>query len=499
MRAVLDGTPVTEVASGQLKNGLGPPSLDAPEAGQGARAISAGTALVAQLASERVGASSKAIETLEQRISEISAAAGLAREIARRELTSLGLHLLDGDACPLCDFVWPPGDLEARLAERLRTADQGQSIHDDIRSSLQTLSSHATSLRSALMYFLEVASEKLGVATSASLADWGRRLEVLESGFGERTTDSTEELPPDIAANLAPAQLSRTLPELISDWQKGEEKAGPSPSQTAWDSLTRLEEHLSRLESEREELRRCERIQKMATQLTSAFQAAREEVLDRLYEDVRGRFVELYRSLHEDHEADFDAIMQPSETGVEFKVDFHGRGVHPPHALHSEGHQDSMGICLYFALAERLTKGLINLVVLDDVMMSVDIEHRRDLCRLLSSAFADKQLIVTTHDRTWAHQLRSERVVTGRDSVQFYGWDVSTGPRVSFAGDVWDEIEADLETGEVPTAGHRLRRSAEEYFASVCDALQAPVPFRLDAQHDLGDFAPAAINGSGGY
>jgi hypothetical protein len=33
------------------------------------------------------------------------------------------------------------------------------------------------------------------------------------------------------------------------------------------------------------------------------------------------------------------------------------------HALHSEGHQDSMGICLYLVLAERLNRGLLALVL----------------------------------------------------------------------------------------------------------------------------------------
>ena len=56
-------------------------------------------------------------------------------------------------------------------------------------------------------------------------------------------------------------------------------------------------------------------------------------------------------------------IIVSEGAGVDFKVDFHGRGVNPPNALHSEGHQDSMGICLYLSLAERLTKGFIDIII----------------------------------------------------------------------------------------------------------------------------------------
>ena len=59
---------------------------------------------------------------------------------------------------------------------------------------------------------------------------------------------------------------------------------------------------------------------------------------------------------------------------LNLEVGFYGRGTFPPHAFHSEGHQDSMGLCLYLALAERLTEGLIDLIILDDVVMSVDVE-----------------------------------------------------------------------------------------------------------------------------
>ncbi|HEX9123544.1 MAG TPA: hypothetical protein VF984_09335 [Actinomycetota bacterium] len=270
--------------------------------------------------------------------------------------------------------------------------------------------------------------------------------------------------------------------------------APTSPEQDAWDLLNRLDEALVPVEQASERLTRAEATSERATTLSAVYERARNEILSGLYGHVKDRFVALYRQLHGADEDGFVAELQPEGAGLDFRVGFHGRGIHPPQALHSEGHQDSMGICLYLALAERLTAGVIRMTILDDVMMSVDANHRRELSRLLAGAFPDRQLIITTHDRTWANQLRTEGVVTAKRCVQLYDWELATGPRVLDEDDLWARIEGDLDRADVPAAAHRLRRGAEEYFADVCDALWAPVRFKLSSRFDLGGLVPAAMS-----
>ena len=47
------------------------------------------------------------------------------------------------------------------------------------------------------------------------------------------------------------------------------------------------------------------------------------------------------------------SALTPSEGKLDFDVNFYERGLFPPAAFHSEGHQDSMGVCLYLALMKR--------------------------------------------------------------------------------------------------------------------------------------------------
>ena len=153
-----------------------------------------------------------------------------------------------------------------------------------------------------------------------------------------------------------------------------------------------------------------------------------------------------------------------------------------------------MGICLYLALAERLIQGFIDLIILDDVMMSVDAPHRREICNLLANFFKGRQFFITTHDQTWARQLQSEGVIQSRNRIEFSNWTIEDGPSLNILGDIWDIIEEDLTRNDIPAAAAKLRRGSEEYFSQVCASLHAPVRFKFNGQYELGDLLNGAMS-----
>ncbi len=79
-----------------------------------------------------------------------------------------------------------------------------------------------------------------------------------------------------------------------------------------------------------------------------------EDELNALYDDVQEDFSTFYRAINEDDESKFTAKLTPSEGSLDLDVNFYERGLFPPAAYHSEGHQDGMGVCLYLALMKRL-------------------------------------------------------------------------------------------------------------------------------------------------
>jgi recombinational DNA repair ATPase RecF len=213
-----------------------------------------------------------------------------------------------------------------------------------------------------------------------------------------------------------------------------------------------MEVRVETLEAAGRELAMTEQIHNRARALHTLFLQSRDSILTHLYNSIRDRFVELYLSIHRDHESDFKAELEPDNAGVRLTVGFYDQGLFPPHAVHSEGHQDSMGICLFLALSELFASKALGIVALDDVMMSVDGEHRRAASRLLKEEFPNTQFVITTHDRSWARQLRTDGVVKPKHSVHFSGWNLQTGPHVDGDTDAWHECRQLLESDRVAQA-----------------------------------------------
>ena len=216
-----------------------------------------------------------------------------------------------------------------------------------------------------------------------------------------------------------------------------------------------------------------------------------------LYMAVEDDFGLYYREMNAEDEGDFKAKLEPAEGSLDLEVAFYDRGMYPPGAYHSEGHQDGMGVCLYLALMKQLLGERFRLAVLDDVVMSVDRGHRKELCRLLKKRFPDTQFIITTHDKVWAKQMQTEGLVGSNRGVAFHSWSVQTGPIVEQTVGIWDEIQSDVAKGHTDVAAGRLRRHMEYVAGELADELGARPAFRADSSYDLGDLLPAVIGRHG--
>jgi hypothetical protein len=218
-----------------------------------------------------------------------------------------------------------------------------------------------------------------------------------------------------------------------------------------------------------------------------------EDELNALYDEVQKDFSAFYRTINEDDESTFVAKLTPSEGSLDLDVNFYDRGLFPPAAYHSEGHQDGMGVCLYLALMKRLFEDRFTFALLDDVVMSVDAGHRYQFCKLLKTQFPDTQFVITTHDRLWAEQMKSAGLVTGKTSVAFHGWTIDTGPLVESNEEIWQEIARALAKGKVEAAAGALRHHLEYVSRHLADQLGAAPQFRADGNYELGELLPAVL------
>lgn len=359
--------------------------------------------------------------------------------VERTRLYMVGRDLIDESGnCPLCGTAWEPGTLAEHIQRHLDQAEEIARTQKRIDRLATTVTERANRTVAYLGKVIAAArlSDQLGVQATA-LQSWATRLQVLVRATNEPLNRylSLTATPTELTRLHAPLELDRVLTEIQQELAA--QYPAATPEQTAWDTLVRLKENLKSLEASRSETTAAATNHNRASQLLNGFQAARDSVLGTLYTTIEDRFVDLYRQIHGADEDDFNAALHPDGPGLNLEVDFYGRGAHPPHALHSEGHQDSMGLCLYLALAEYLNKDVIDVILLDDVVMSVDAGHRRELCHMFSTAFSQKQFIITTHDRTWANQLKTTGIATSKGVVEFINWNVTTGPQVNSEVDMW--------------------------------------------------------------
>jgi hypothetical protein len=412
--------------------------------------------------------------------------------LQRRSLVEKGLDLVDGPECPLCDYAWPDeAHLLGRLQAKLAKSEDAGRLQASLIGSGTALAEQVDGLLGLLRQTLLIArAEGDGVFVELITA-WGtdlRELKVQLStfdgliGMKARLVNGWPRMPENFPAGFSALQ------------SRIEGKPDQSATVEAQTFLTTAQ---LRLNDYRDALRRNETAKLASNAAKAAYDAycrAMEDELNALYDDVQADFSTFYRLINGDDEAKFTAKLTPSEGRLDFDVNFYERGLFPPGAYHSEGHQDGMGVCLYLALMKRLFGKNFTVALLDDVVMSVDAGHRREFCKLLNVHFPNTQFIVTTHDRLWAEQMRSAGLVTAKTSLAFHSWSVATGPLVESNADIWDEIASALAKGKVETAAHGLRHHLEYASRQLADQLGARAIFRADGNYELGDLFPSVLS-----
>lgn len=422
-------------------------------------------------------------------LSELNADADSLESLSHENLLQTALKLFDNEHCPVCDTEWVPEEFKKMVAQKLEhlaTVKQKKEALDKkiepIAAALETLSASLATTGKyspALPKPLDVQALK---AQETALSEAAKQLRKLLP-----LSETIKVLEDDIAD-------FKTVEPVIEELEKAV-TAIPEPSQqdAARDYLVAAQE---RLETYREALRQLESCTISAAHSKKVFEKYGEVItqeLNTIYKDVEKAFRNHYRMINHDDEGAFEALLTPSMGKLGFDVDFYGRGFFPPGAYHSEGHQDGMGLCLYLALMEHLLDNNFTFAVLDDVLMSVDSGHRREVCNLLKQKFPDTQFIFTTHDDIWLRHMQTAGLIKNKGFVHFRTWSVDLGPTEWDDRDIWQEIDSHLASNDVRAAAGLLRHYLEYLSKELCHRLRAPVVFRGDAQFNLGDLLPPGV------
>lgn len=410
--------------------------------------------------------------------------------LKQNEFVQTGLEMITGPYCPLCDKDWDIEHLREHLQAKLEKSQVASKLQEKLLENGTDIASNAIRIRGLAKSIEAIAKELDAKEFEEDLSKWAVDLEAISENTA--TVDGLMKIKADLTDGwvAAPSKLPQKMSDLKEQVEALPEESATIVSQTF---LTRAQDRLANYRTARRDSEKCKKAWSAAKAAYSAYCDVSESALSSLYDQVEGDFSSYYQEMNKDDEGEFSAKLSPSQGKLDLSVNFYGRGMFPPGAYHSEGHQDGMGVCLYLALMKRLLGDEFTFAVLDDVVMSVDSQHRKEFCNLLKGQFPNTQFVITTHDQLWAQQMISSGLVQRKNTLSFYGWTIETGPIVSAVSEVWDEIDTDLEENKVPDAAAKLRRHLEFVSRELAGELVAYTPFRSDGDYVLGDLLPNVV------
>ncbi|MFT8990098.1 MAG: AAA family ATPase [Gluconobacter albidus] len=410
-------------------------------------------------------------------------------DMTRDGMLATALALFDEEHCPVCEIEWKPAEFRAVVEaqrERLKAvAAERKRVEELIEPVVVALEGLRPMLRQLAVYARDLPSPLVFEPFAVVGKEADRRAEVLrkflplDDAIAALDT-GWEDVQPALEHIATLSASVESLPE-------------PTDRDAARDFLTVGQE---RLESWRQAMTKYSAGKAKAdaaAKVHALYGATTDKALEAIYKEVEAEFRSYYRDINGDDESKFEAQLTPSLGKLGFEVDFYGKGFFPPGAYHSEGHQDGMGLCLYLALMKHLLGDQFTFAVLDDVLMSVDAGHRREVCTLLRTKFPKTQFVLTTHDSVWLNHMKSSKLVAGKSAVTFRKWHVDHGPQEWKQTDVWAEVDQLVVNNEIRAAAGQLRHYLEYVAAEWCARLGGRVEYRSDGKYELGDLLPAAI------
>ncbi len=222
----------------------------------------------------------------------------------------------------------------------------------------------------------------------------------------------------------------------------------------------------------------------------------RQKFTDGIISAIAHDVGKLYESVHPGEGLDAIALpLDPAKrASMELKAKFAGLDA-PPQAYFSQSHLDTLGLCVFLALAAR-DRPDETVLILDDVLGSVDEPHvERVIGMLYEVSGKFRHTIVTTHYRPWREKYRWGWLKPGQPCqfVELTDWNIGGGIRVTSALPEIDRLKSLLAAS--PSDPQAICSKAGVILEAVLDYLtqkyECSVPRRLGAAYTLGDLLPA--------
>lgn len=225
-------------------------------------------------------------------------------------------------------------------------------------------------------------------------------------------------------------------------------------------------------------------------------EAERKKFTDTVLSTISARVGELYEAVHPGEGLNKIGLALDSakRASLEITTEFGGKLDTPPQAYFSDSHLDTLGLCVFLALAERESPES-KILVLDDVLGSVDEPHVDRVIEMIYDVAAKfRHCIVTTHYGPWRHKYRWGWLKTGQcQFLELTRWSLSKG--ISHSRSIPEAERLRTLFKDSPPDHQAICAKAGVILEAVLDFLtqlyECSVPRRAGSNYTLGDLLPA--------
>jgi recombinational DNA repair ATPase RecF len=230
----------------------------------------------------------------------------------------------------------------------------------------------------------------------------------------------------------------------------------------------------------------CKEKQKrdIAQKIFETFSGTKKRKIAQIYDTIKGNVNAYYSVLHpnEPHRNIELSISSKRRASTELRMESFG-SIEDPRAFSSEGHLDSLGLCVFLGFVRKFNEDC-NFVILDDVMTTIDSQHRNRVCELLYEQFRNYQLLITTHDEIWYNELCNHQRAYGIDgncrNMEISSWTLETGPMIQPYRLKWDRIAEKIKAGDKIGASIESRLYLEWLLKTICITVMARPVLKAD-------------------
>lgn len=381
------------------------------------------------------------------------------------------------DACPLCESQENVDGLTSEVDRRIESQGLLNKL-EEARKALEARNSVVQQARQRLDDLQEAVTE-------AALA------------LNEYRISGNIPKDVDIPVQPAPAEVA-DLKSWIAEHQDKRTKWLDASEACISDKkfIDTLRASLEVLDSNLKSARALEMLLPRLKQTLKIVEDERKTFTDKILNDISIRVGELYEKIHpgEGLNKIVLALDAAKRASLEIATEFCGKQDAPPQAYFSDSHLDTLGLCVFLALAERdLPEERI--LVLDDVLGSVDEPHVDRIIDMIYDVVTSfRHCVITTHYGPWRHKYR-------------WGW-LKNGPCQFVELSRWSSLKGISHGKSIPET-ERLRAFLQEtspdlqaicgksgvILEAILDFLtqhyECSVPRRAGGNYTLGDLLPA--------